>query len=53
MFWDTLGCTERHKDLFDGVRKDIRDMGWSWDTTEMVRDIMVNKERDWAMVVEV
>jgi hypothetical protein len=47
MFWDTMGCTERHKDLSKGVRED---MGMYWDITERVRDIIGNNERDWAMV---
>jgi hypothetical protein len=49
MFWNTMWCTERHKDLSRGVREDIRDMGMYWDITERARDIMGNNERDWAV----
>jgi hypothetical protein len=27
MFWDTMGCTERHKDFSEGVKEDMGDMG--------------------------
>jgi hypothetical protein len=49
MFWDTIRCTEKHKDLSGGGREDMGDMERYWDIPEGVRDIMENKERDWAM----
>jgi hypothetical protein len=49
MFWDTVRCVEKHKDLSEGGRVDIRDMERYLDITEGVRDIMGNKERDLAM----
>jgi hypothetical protein len=49
MFWDTIGCTEKHRDLSEGAREDMGDMEKYWDIREGVRDIMGNKERDWAM----
>jgi hypothetical protein len=49
MFWDTIGYTEKHKDLSERAREDIGDMERYWDITEGVRDIMENKERDWTM----
>jgi hypothetical protein len=48
-FWDTIGCTEKHKDLSEGAREDMGDMERYWDITEGVRDNMDNKERDWVM----
>jgi hypothetical protein len=49
MFWDTIRCTEKHKDLSEGAREDMGDMERYWDIKEGVRDILENKERDWAM----
>jgi hypothetical protein len=49
MFWDTIRCTEEHKDLSEGAREDKGNMERYWDITEGVRDIMGNKERVWAM----
>jgi hypothetical protein len=49
IFWDTIRCTEKHKDLSEGSMEDIRDMERYWDITEGVWDIMGNKERDWNM----
>jgi hypothetical protein len=49
MFWDTIGCTEKHRDLSEGAREDMGDMDRYWDITEGVRYIMGNKERDLAM----
>jgi uncharacterized protein involved in copper resistance len=49
MFWDTIRCTEDHKDLSERAREDMGDMERYWDITEGVRDIMGNKERVWAM----
>jgi hypothetical protein len=48
-FWDTMECTEKLGDLSKGAREDMGDMVRCWDNTEEVRDIMGNKERDWAM----
>jgi hypothetical protein len=36
IFWETTGCTKRHKDLSEGAREDMGDM-------------KRYKERDWAM----
>jgi hypothetical protein len=49
MFWNTIRCTEEHKDLSEGAREDMGDMERYWYITEGVRDIMGNKERDWAI----
>jgi hypothetical protein len=49
MLWDTIGYTEKHKDLSEGSREDMGDMERYWVITEGVRDIMGNKERGWAM----
>jgi hypothetical protein len=40
MFWDTIRCTEDHKDLSERAREDMGDMERYWDITEGVRDIM-------------
>jgi hypothetical protein len=26
MFWDTIGCTEKHMDFSEGARENMRDM---------------------------
>jgi hypothetical protein len=44
MFWDTIRCTEKHKNLSKGAREDMGNMKRYWDVTEGVRDIMGNKE---------
>jgi hypothetical protein len=49
MFWDTMWCTEKNKNLSEGSREDMGDMEGYWDLTEGVRDIMGDKERDWAV----
>jgi hypothetical protein len=49
MFWDTMWCTEKHKNLFEGSREDMDEMERYWDFTEGIRDIMGDKKRDWAM----
>jgi hypothetical protein len=46
MYWDTIRCTEKHKDLSEGAREDMERY---WDITEGVRDIMGNKESDLAV----
>jgi hypothetical protein len=51
MFWDTIGCTEKHKDISERAREDMGDMERYWAITEVVRDIIRNKERDLAMTV--
>jgi hypothetical protein len=38
MYWDTIRCTEKRKDLSEGAREDIGDMERYWDITEGVRD---------------
>jgi hypothetical protein len=48
-FWDTMWCTKKLRDLFEGSREDMGDMEGYWDFTEGVRDIMRYKERDWAV----
>jgi hypothetical protein len=48
-FWDTMECTWKLRDLFEGAREDMGDMERYWDITEGARDIMGNKEKDWAM----
>jgi hypothetical protein len=40
MFWDTMGCTEKHRDLSEGAREDMGDIERYWDIRESVRDIM-------------
>jgi NDP-sugar pyrophosphorylase family protein len=52
MFWDTMGCPKRHKDLSERVKEDMGNMERYWDITEEVRDIMGSKERDWGIVGE-
>jgi hypothetical protein len=47
MFWATIGCRERHKNLSEGSREDMGDMERYWNITE--GDIKGNKERDWAI----
>jgi hypothetical protein len=47
IFWATMKCNKRHKDLSEGVREDIGDMERYRNITEGVRDIMGNKTRDW------
>jgi hypothetical protein len=49
ILWDTMGCPERHKDLFEMVREDLGDMEGYWDTTERSKDIKGYMERDWVM----
>jgi hypothetical protein len=49
MFWDTIRCKEKHKDLSEGGREDMGDMERYWDLKEGARVIMGNKESDWAM----
>jgi hypothetical protein len=49
MFWDTMWCTEKHKNFSEGSRENMGDMEGYWDFTEGVRDIMGDKERDWAV----
>jgi hypothetical protein len=49
MFWDTIRCTEKHKDLSEEARVNMGDMERYWDITEGVSNIMGNKERDLAM----
>jgi hypothetical protein len=49
MYWDTIRCTEEHKDLSEGAREDMGDIERYGDIREGVRDIMGNKERVWAM----
>jgi hypothetical protein len=51
MFWDTIGCTEKHKDPSEAAKEDMGDIKRYWDITEGVRDIIGNKERDWAMTI--
>jgi hypothetical protein len=51
MFWDTIGCTEKHKDSSEAAKEDMGDIKRYWDITEGVRDIIGNKERDWAMTI--
>jgi hypothetical protein len=46
MFWDTIRCTEKHKDLSEGSREDMGDMEKYRDIMNGVRNIMGNKERD-------
>jgi hypothetical protein len=46
MFWDTMGCPEKHKDLSEGAREDMGYMERYWYITEGVRDIMGNKKGD-------
>jgi hypothetical protein len=46
MFSDTMGCTERHKDLSEGVRENMGAMGRRYsDITKKVRNIMGTKRR--------
>jgi hypothetical protein len=33
MFWDTMGCIEKHRDLSEGAREDIGDMERDWSVT--------------------
>jgi hypothetical protein len=49
MFWDTMWCTEKHKNLSEGSREDMGDMERYWDFREGVSYIIGDKERDWAM----
>jgi hypothetical protein len=42
MFWDTIGCTEKDRDLSEGARKYMGDMERYWDIAEGVRDIIFN-----------
>jgi hypothetical protein len=49
MFWDTMGCTERHKDLSEMFREDLGEMEGYWDTTVRSKDIKGKMERDWVM----
>jgi hypothetical protein len=49
MFWNTMGCTKRHKDLSEMVREDLGDMEGYWDTTVRSKDIKGYMERDWVM----
>jgi hypothetical protein len=49
MFWNTMGCTKRPKDLSEMVREDLGDMEGYWDTTVRSNDIKGYMERDWVM----
>jgi hypothetical protein len=40
-----------HREALRGPVRILGDMERYWDCTEGVRDIMGNKERDWAMTV--
>jgi hypothetical protein len=50
MFWDTMGCTKKPKDLSEAAREDMGDMERYWDIMEGVEDIMGKEERDWAII---
>jgi hypothetical protein len=41
MFWDTIRCTEEHKDLSEGAREDMGDMERYWEdhVTELERNL--------------
>jgi hypothetical protein len=49
MFCDTMGCTERHKDLSEMVREDLGTCMGYWHTTVRTKDIKGYMERDWVM----
>jgi hypothetical protein len=49
MFWDTMWCTEKHKNFSEGSRENMGNMEGYWDFTEDVKDIMGDKERDLAV----
>jgi hypothetical protein len=40
MLWDTMGRTEKQRDLYAGAREDMGDIDRYWDVTAGVRDIM-------------
>jgi hypothetical protein len=45
IFWDTMGCAEKHRDLSEGAREGMGDIERYWDITKGVRVVMENKER--------
>jgi hypothetical protein len=40
MFWETMGCPEKYRDLSEVAREDFRGMERYWDIMEGARDIM-------------
>jgi hypothetical protein len=47
MFWDTIRCTEKHKDLSEVARVDMVDMERYWDITEGSMTSWGTKRETW------